>query len=172
MKNYLKLFSVLLIVGSFTQVTFAKPSGEAFARPYGMAGCGLGSVVIDKHGSQIFAGTTNGTSANQIFGITTGTSNCVDTPNDSVAKKMDNFIEANKATVAIDISRGEGETVQSLAAIMGCQDVSLLGSSLKNQFGKIYKTFDVTTPEVTDSVISAIMNDKNLRVSCSNIHLG
>ena len=42
-------------------------------------GCGLGSMIIKNQNStmlQAIAATTNGTSGNQTFGITSGTSNC------------------------------------------------------------------------------------------------
>src|SRR5690348_11977029 len=46
---------------------------------YGMAGCGLGSLVFgpnDAPVAQVLAATTNGTFASQTFGISSGTSNC------------------------------------------------------------------------------------------------
>lgn len=88
----LTLFSV-----SFAQKTkpatapAAKPvaKAKAYSRPYGMAGCGLGSMVVGKNGGQVTAGTTNGSSSNQYFGITTGTLNCIDDSASEVAHKMD-----------------------------------------------------------------------------------
>ncbi|MFN8945903.1 MAG: DUF3015 family protein, partial [Pseudobdellovibrionaceae bacterium] len=51
---------------------------EMSGQGYGMAGCGLGSVVFgDKPGFiQIFAATLNSIGGNQTFGISLGTSNC------------------------------------------------------------------------------------------------
>src|SRR6186713_935077 len=53
-------------------------SANAAADGYGPAGCGLGSMIFepDSGFTQVFAATTNGTSGNQTFGITSGTSNC------------------------------------------------------------------------------------------------
>ena len=53
-------------------------SASAMADGYGPAGCGLGSMIFepDSGFTQVFAATTNGTSGNQTFGITSGTSNC------------------------------------------------------------------------------------------------
>ncbi len=71
--------AVACSLGLLTYIYLAS-SPQASAAPYGTAGCGLGSIVIgSKPGMmQIFAATTNGTSASQSFGITSGTSNCVD----------------------------------------------------------------------------------------------
>ena len=54
-----------------------KGSESGGAAKYGPAGCGLGSMIFDPDSgfTQIFAATTNGTSGNQTFGISTGTSN-------------------------------------------------------------------------------------------------
>ena len=53
-------------------------SPSAFAAGYGEAGCGLGSLLFGTQSGpiQIFAATTNNSSYNQAFGITSGTSNC------------------------------------------------------------------------------------------------
>ncbi|QQR88624.1 MAG: DUF3015 family protein [Myxococcales bacterium] len=69
------------------------------AYAYGAAGCGLGSMLIDSDGFvQVFAATLNGTSGNQTFGITSGTSNCGDTsPNINSAKA---FIQTNREALA------------------------------------------------------------------------
>ena len=51
---------------------------EMSGQGYGMAGCGLGSILFGaKPGKiQILSGTTNGIYGNQTFGISSGTSNC------------------------------------------------------------------------------------------------
>ena len=48
------------------------PAGQGFEPTYGLAGCGLGSMLIgSKPGIvQIFASTTNGSFGTQTFGIT------------------------------------------------------------------------------------------------------
>src|SRR5687767_10565283 len=82
----------------------------AHAAPYGMAGCGLGSMVISSDGfSQVFAATTNGTSASQTFGITTGTSNCTRSGVVLADKEQEAFFEANFTELRRDIAGGGGE---------------------------------------------------------------
>ncbi len=47
---------------------------------YGMAGCGLGSILFgetENRGGQILAATTNGIYGNGTFAMSSGTSNCV-----------------------------------------------------------------------------------------------
>src|SRR6266545_2071443 len=61
-----------------TEARAQAPASTGFEPSYGLAGCGLGSMLIgSKPGIvQIFAATTNGSFGTQTFGITSGTSNC------------------------------------------------------------------------------------------------
>ena len=80
-------------------------------QPYGMAGCGLGSMVFgDKPGLiQVIAATVNSTAASQTFGISSGTSNCEDRAGTAAF-----FIDANRVVLASDMARGSGETIVNL----------------------------------------------------------
>ena len=67
-----KLIAIAMMLG------LAAPAVVSAAGNHTMAGCGLGYVLFG-HGDnskimQILAATTNGTSGNQTFGMTTGTS--------------------------------------------------------------------------------------------------
>ncbi len=176
MKNLIKMATVLALVLSSGSV-FAKKAkkaskgSEKYSRNYGMAGCGLGSMVIHKNGNQISAGTTNGTSYNQSFAITMGTSNCTDGPMDEVAWNMDKFININKVSLASDIAKGNGETISVIAKIMGCADATTLGKTLQTNFSVIYPNAKVTAMDVTDSVITTIVDDASLKATCSNANL-
>lgn len=98
---------------------------------YGMAGCGLGSIVFGpKPGMvQVVAATVNGTGV-QTFGISTGTSNCSES---GVFAKTEDYINTNKVALENDIVRGEGETLASLSEVMECQSPAF-GSSMKKNY--------------------------------------
>src|SRR4051812_6237663 len=86
------------------------------------AGCGLGEVVIQKNTkiSQLFAITTNHTFSSQVLGITFGTSGCSSsswTKNETEAIK---YAEMNFQSLKVDAARGNGESLNALADIMGC----------------------------------------------------
>lgn len=147
----------------------SKHASKPFHRPYGMAGCGLGSMVIGNSGGQIFAATTNGTSGSQTFGITTGTSNCLDNPNDEVALRMDRFVAGNEVAVANDIARGEGETVASLSQMMGCNSNAAVGMVLQKNFREIFPSHTVAPNQVTDSIITVIRSDESLATQCKRV---
>jgi hypothetical protein len=94
---------------------------SAQGQGYGLAGCGLGSVVFgDKPGMvQIFGATTNGVSGNQTFGITSGTLNCGES---GKMAKTEQFVEVNKVALENDMARGQGETLQSLSQVLECKN--------------------------------------------------
>jgi hypothetical protein len=153
----------------YESAPIAKKS-TSFTREYGMAGCGLGSLVVGKKGGQLFASTTNGTAGSQTFGITSGTSNCVDSPNSEVAQRMDHFIATNKLAVASDIARGSGETLVNLSGMMGCADQSAkISKVLQSNFNQIFPSSTVYPNEITDSIISTVLKNEELSVTCKKI---
>lgn len=115
----------------------AVSSSAVLAGNYGMAGCGLGSILSTKmnwgnNKMQVLAATTNGTSGNQTFGITTGTSNCSESsiePTKKVKKKAAQqvYLQYNLAHVKSDAAKGQGEYIEGLAGLFGCQN-QLTGS--------------------------------------------
>jgi hypothetical protein len=88
-----------------------------------MAGCGLGSIVFGNQPGliQILAATTNGTFANQTFGITSGTSNCAEGGVSlSSAADQEAFVKVNYASLTRDAATGKGEYLQAMATLLGC----------------------------------------------------
>ncbi|MCE3010335.1 MAG: DUF3015 domain-containing protein [Proteobacteria bacterium] len=136
-------------------------SSVAMAKSYGDAGCGLGSVIFgnEKGFSQIFAATTNGTSGNQTFGISSGTSNCVDQGAMKGARAVPVFIEMNKAALAKDAARGQGETIANLANLLGCNS-SALGQTLKSQYNNIFVETGMNPQAIEAGINSAISANK------------
>lgn len=137
-----------------------------FARKYGLAGCGLGSMVMGNRDGQIFAATTNGTSGSQTFGITTGTSNCEGSPTSAKADNMDKYIVANKVSLADDIARGQGETLAGLAQVMKCENSAKLGTTLQSNFSNIFTTHELAPNEITDKIITVVGQDAELAKAC------
>lgn len=149
-----KLFSVITILG-FAAV--------AQANKIGPAGCGLGNLAFGKD-NQILAATTNGTSGNQTFGITSGTSNCIDSKG---VAKLDAYVEANQVALANDVARGNGETVAGLSKILGCANGHSVNSTLQQNYEMIFPAQDRSASEVSKSIREVL---KSNNVQCS--HLG
>lgn len=134
------------------------------AKPYGMAGCGWGSQIQGKDGNQILAATTNGTSGNQTFGISSGTSNCV-TATDQTAM-IKNFIEANYASIITDMAKGQGDSVKTLSNFYGCNS-DVFATEMKSNYEMITKTQDDATKIMVN--INNVINDSaSLNTTCTN----
>ncbi|MBC7370568.1 MAG: DUF3015 family protein [Bdellovibrionaceae bacterium] len=109
---------------------------------YGVAGCGLGSMVFgNQEGAmQIIAATLNSTGV-QTFGITSGTSNC---GHGLFAKaEVNSFIQSNSVALENDIARGQGETLSTLNNMLGC------GTSFSGTLQKNYS--DIYAPSANSS---------------------
>jgi hypothetical protein len=132
-----------------------------------LAGCGLGSLVFgDQKGMiQVVAATLNGTFWSQTFGITSGTSNCVDTASSARAAKI--FIEGNREALAKDAARGSGETITTLSAVAGCKDAKAVGAALQKRFTQLFPGEKTPAEEVSQNVIKQLRSDSSL--ACKNI---
>jgi hypothetical protein len=148
--------AALLSVASTASAQGLKGTGS-----YGAAGCGLGSLVFGNQpgGVQILAATTNATFYSQTFGITTGTSNCGP---GLVAQGTRNFVEANRETLAKDMSRGQGETIGALTVIAGCSDSQQVGAALQTNYSRIFTSEQATSDDVAKALLETLKADKSL----------
>lgn len=170
MKLFITAIITLVTAVAVAQAPKKKAAAtKSFARNYGIAGCGLGSMAMGKQGAQVFAATTNGTSWNQMFGISSGTLNCLDSASNEVASRMDQFIMVNKDQLQADIAKGNGETIAVISDVMGCKaDNKVLGQALKNNYSTIFQT-GLPANEITDRVITTIQVDENLSAQCKTL---
>lgn len=90
------------------------------SRRYGMAGCGLGSLVFTQNRGQISAATTNGSFYSQLFGITSGTSNCKGSKEMAVILEQQEFLAANMTSLQKELAQGDGSTVRAFVEVLGC----------------------------------------------------
>ncbi len=144
---------------ALTLVLFGSSAFAAANPGIGPAGCGLGNTVFGKD-NQVLAATTNGTSGNQTFGITSGTSNC----GEGGMAGINMFIENNKVALENDAARGQGETVATLASMMGCQDVGAFATTLKSNYGEIFQSKDATV--IGHSIRETVRKDQRLASTC------
>jgi hypothetical protein len=121
-------------------------------------GCGLGTQLWEgKSGlfANICAVTTNGTSGNQTFGITSGTSGC--NSGDAVAlnERLEKFVASNMDNLATDIAKGNGEYLDSLSTLMEVDEKNktAFNNKLKNNFSRIYTSNSVTSHEVINNIM-------------------
>lgn len=131
-------------------------SSLVIAKPYGDAGCGLGNQIFGKDDNQVLAATTNGSSYTQFFGISSGTSGCVDDGAMAQNKQVPAFIEVNKVALATDAARGEGETLAGLAQLMGCS-MDQLAPAMKANYNQIFVQSDMNPTSIEAGARSACL---------------
>ncbi len=122
-------------------VTFAAASSMAAQNNVGS--CGWGSKVFEGQSGiapQVLAATTNGTSGNQTFGITFGTSGCTQDGVVSSHWKTAMYIDGNRVALARDAAAGQGESLDTLAELMGVKaaDRALFASTIKGNFATVF----------------------------------
>lgn len=144
-----KRLLVLVFVASF-------PAG-AMAASDNLGGCGWGSKLFDGQRGlmpNVLAATSNGSYGTNTFGMTSGTSGCTA---DGVVKsnwKTAMFIDGNKEKLARDMSLGSGETLDSLANLLGMQAEhrGAFFRATKESFAKIFGSTTADTAAIVASL--------------------
>ena len=117
-------------------------------------GCGLGSQIIKDDSSAVMLSlqaTTNGTSGNQTFGITSGTSGCKKTKfvmNERAAE----FVASNMDQLAKEIAVGHGESVDTLAELLDVENKATFAASLQSNYNTIYTSQNAKMADVLDNI--------------------
>lgn len=121
-------------------------------------GVGLGTMIFEGVGDglicQIFAATTNGTSGNQTFAITTGTSNARPWKSVAMNDKAGSFVRDNMDVLARDMAAGSGESIDALAELMTipAADRPAFAASMQKNFGKVFSSPTVTHEQVIENI--------------------
>lgn len=137
-------------------------SSSAFAVAPGGPGCGWGNMLFDGQsgfGPHFMASTTNGTSGNHSFGMTTGTNGCSVDGNLSYAGAS--MIAAMMDEFSIDAAKGQGEALTAVAVVLGVQpeDRQKFAQLTHENFNTIFTSQNVTASEVMNSLQEVMKND-------------
>jgi hypothetical protein len=132
------------------------------------SGCGVGTILFEGQkgpAPQVLAATTNGSLGNQTFGISSGTLGC---ERDAVVRsptEVRMLMISSLDSLATDVARGQGETLQSLAALMAVEPEhqALFFASLQGDFGRIFPSENVTADEVIVSINAVLAGDPVLQ---------
>lgn len=129
-------------------------------------GCGWGSMLFEGSSgtpSHVVAATTNGTSGNNTFGMTSGTNGC-DTSQTLDYKGTSAVVFHNMDRLSNDIAKGEGEILDTVASVMGIDsaDVPTFKRVLHENFDAIYPNSDVTSDQVMEAMITVMEKDQSL----------
>ncbi len=133
-----------------------------------MAGCGLGYVLFGNTDNsklmQIFAATTNATSGNQTFGITSGTSGCTEDGAVKFVKSAELYAEVNLDTLRHEMAAGSGESVQTFASLLGASDANRAAvvSLMKQNYTQLFPTSNTSSTELLASLQSLLSQHTDL----------
>ncbi|MEQ5835437.1 DUF3015 domain-containing protein [Marinobacter sp. NFXS9] len=135
-------------------------SSLAFAQP----GCGVGAMIWKGQSGiapHVLAATTNGTLGNQTFGMTTGTLGC--NTNESI-QSMAMYMDSNVDKVARDMSRGEGENLDTLAVLLNIDkaDRPEFRKLMQDNFATIFPSSDTTSDQAVSAIVALMESHKGL----------
>ncbi len=141
-------------------VVFAASAMAAGGTARSNVGCGLGTMLFKNNADgssllQAFQATTNATFGNQTFGVTSGTSECSQPAKFVKNDRVNEFVFANLDYLAKDIANGKGETLDTLAELMGvpAADRGTFARNLKTHFAEIFPGAGVEYAQVVDAIV-------------------
>ena len=127
-------------------------------------GCGFGTQIwAGQSGlvAKVLGATTNGSTANQTFGISSGTLGC---SQDGVVKaelRRAQFASANLDQLAAEVAAGEGESLNTLAALynVAAADRAAFNVLAQQHYGALFATTSATTGDVLAALEKAMSAD-------------
>jgi hypothetical protein len=146
--------------------------GSGYSAPYGMAGCGLGSVVIknDTKVSQITAATLNGTGYQTSAISCTHSSNCKYDKEETARAEQAVFIAANLRALEVDVSSGGGEYSHALAQVLGCTGEGQYDRFLEMSRTNYTTIFSSSDPnEVYENYLHVLRAEGKLATDCERV---
>ncbi|HBX54306.1 DUF3015 domain-containing protein [Pseudomonas sp. UBA2684] len=157
-----RLLSKGLIFGLLSAASLAAQADQA-----GGGGCGWGNMLFEGQRGlvpHLLATTTNGTSGNATFGLTSGTNGC-----DSGVKlgyggrsllAMNGMLDS----IAEDMAQGQGEALDAYATLLGIEaaDRAHFAKVTHENFGSIFSAADVTSEHVLAATLDVMSRDAQL----------
>ncbi|WP_263260245.1 DUF3015 domain-containing protein [Pseudomonas sp. RIT-PI-S] len=146
---------------------FTVASLHAFAQAPGGPDCGWGNMLFEgQRGTpaHFLASTTNGTSGNATFGMTSGTNGCNTSGALTYGGKSWIAMNGMMDELSEDMAKGQGEALTTYAVVLGVQpeDRAYFSSVTHQHFGDIFKTADVTAEDVHANTLNVLKSDPRL----------
>ncbi|MFZ9520089.1 MAG: DUF3015 family protein [Silvanigrellaceae bacterium] len=146
---------------------------DRYVRPsYGMAGCGLGSMIFKNNlrSEQWLASIVNDLIIPQSLVITTGTSNCVDVDEEQMQAEQEIFIDTNFHALRTESARGEGENLRAFADLLGCQKEGLFDSFASSSQGQHTYIFSDSQPaSIAERYREVLKRSRALKSRCERL---
>lgn len=169
-KSSIVIASLLVSTSAFAQSKKASAGKSYRLPPYGMAGCGLGATILgDKNemGPQLLAATTNNYFFPASSAITSGTSNCTDTPagsEEAYRMERETFVSMNLGDLNKEAAQGEGNHLRGLAEMIGCgseEQVEIFAAVAQSEHSDIFS--DAVPAKVTQRFLDRAQTSEVLQ---------
>jgi hypothetical protein len=131
------------------------------------AGCGWGTQAFkgsEGKTAKILAAIINGSFGSQTFGISSETAGCTGKGVIASADRLNMYAGANIDNLQRDMALGQGESLATLAHLMGIQDADkpAFYSMTKSHFAEIFPSEDVTAGQMLTSMSQLMASDPTL----------
>lgn len=140
-------------------------SSAAFAEAPGGPNCGWGNMLFQGESGMVYhflASTTNGSSGNGSFGMTTGTNGC--SVNGKLTYGGKAMITAMMDEFSSDVAVGKGDTLTAVAVAYGVeqQDRAAFAEVAHANFAALFPSENVTADEVVTNLETLMKADARL----------
>ena len=151
----------------FVAIALSALSTSAFADAAGGNGCGWGQLLFDGQSgaaSHVLGLTTNGSTGNNTFGVTTGTNGCSHSGTITYGGKTMVQVGAVMDEFSEDVASGDGEVLTAVAVTLGVkqQDRAYFKATMHNNYAEIFPTQNVTQEEVLANMWEVLGDDDRL----------
>lgn len=151
-----KLITGAVLLGAASTASAVAPGGP---------NCGWGNMLFSGQSGIVYhflASTTNGTSGNATFGMTSGTNGCSTDGTLTYGGKA--MVSAMLDEFSEDVARGEGDALTAVAVAFGIEadDRATFARVTHENFELIFPSAEVTADHVIASLESLIKADPQL----------
>ena len=146
---------------------FAAVSINAMAQAPGGPDCGWGNMLFEgQRGTpaHFLASTTNGTSGNATFGMTSGTNGCSTNSALTYGGKSWFAMNGMMDELSKDMAMGQGEALTTYAVVLGVapEDRAHFAAVTHNHYQQIFNKADATAEDVHTNTLDVLKNDPTL----------
>ncbi|MCY1402098.1 hypothetical protein D3C76_788630 [compost metagenome] len=139
----------------------------AYADQAGGGGCGWGNMVFEGQRGlfpHLLATTTNGTSGNATFGLTSGTNGCDSSVRLGYGGRSIFAMNGMLDSIAEDMAKGQGEALDAYAVLLGIdsKDRAHFAQVTQQHFGEIFASKDATGEQVLSNTLAVMSRDQVL----------
>ena len=167
------MIRICLLVCMSLLTLMSGSQAKAAERPYGMAGCGVGNMILGPKGGKIKQFTvayTNGVFS-QTLAISSGSSGCKPDEKTAQLMRQEHFVVSNLGTLSKDMAQGEGDSLVALSETFGCPaDIQEdFNAALKSDYANVFSAPGAIA--VLDQTRVALLRDPETSANCQYLVL-